>query len=104
VDFSPVKGELVSFHLENENGSPIAQPMSKLTVTEVSSKGGIVHFDDGSRALVNSKHHHISSAWSPGTKVLMVRQNGEIPGTFHLHESEEEFVDCAWYTGNRQIL
>lgn len=77
--------------------------MNRLTLTQ-NKDGAILHFDDGTRALVNGAHHNISANWKIGLELLMFRPPGSIPGTFHLHCTESEFVDCSWYSGNEQIV
>lgn len=78
--------------------------MNELTIITIEADGGIIHLSDRTRALVNVKDHAISRSWSAGDTVLMIRQRNTFLGTFHLHKSKDEFVDCAWYSGNEQIV
>lgn len=78
--------------------------MQSVTLNKIDQSGAILHFTDRTRALINVDHHHIAGAWKLGAVLVMVRPKGEMPGTFYLYAGEKEFVDCAWYSGNDQIL
>jgi hypothetical protein len=78
--------------------------MTKLTIGRITDGGGIIHFLDNTHAVVNINHHNISNRWSEGDEVSMIRPKDSIRGTFHLHSTDEVFVDCAWFRNKEQIV
>lgn len=78
--------------------------MTRLTIGRITADGGIIHFLDNTKALVDEKDRHISNAWEDGDEVTMLRPRGSMRGFFHLHSSDEVFVDCLWRDSNDEII
>ena len=77
--------------------------MTKLILSK-NDQGAILHFSDGTRALVNIADQSISSTWEIGTELMMIRRPNSFKGSFNLHLTEKVFVDCNWRNERDEII